>query len=147
MLLKRACVLSSYVGVVSGSSDEGESMSGTPAGGGTGGTGENQEMEENGSIRGGSNSASNLVYRDLKALHATSVHDVSQDYNPQSRPAYQCGYSPVMDKQHQNYEKEQHRPPSSRDEEKSSWEYGEKADRKEYLRSRDAVYRNEAYRE
>ncbi|XP_068969932.1 transcription factor hamlet-like isoform X5 [Bombus flavifrons] len=132
---------------MNGSSDEGESMSGTPAGGGTGGTGENQEMEENGSIRGGSNSASNLVYRDLKALHATSVHDVSQDYNPQSRPAYQCGYSPAMDKQHQNYEKEQHRPPSSRDEEKSSWEYGEKADRKEYLRSRDAVYRNEAYQD
>ncbi|XP_060811786.1 histone-lysine N-methyltransferase MECOM-like isoform X4 [Bombus pascuorum] len=132
---------------MNGSSDEGESMSGTPAGGGTGGTGENQEMEENGSIRGGSNSASNLVYRDLKALHATSVHDVSQDYNPQSRPAYQCGYSPAMEKQHQNYEKEQHRPPSSRDEEKSSWEYGEKADRKEYLRSRDAVYRNEAYQD
>ncbi|XP_076473300.1 transcription factor hamlet isoform X4 [Bombus vancouverensis nearcticus] len=132
---------------MNGSSDEGESMSGTPAGGGTGGTGENQEMEENGSIRGGSNSASNLVYRDLKALHATSVHDVSQDYNPQSRPAYQCGYSPAMDKQHQNYEKDQHRPPSSRDEEKSSWEYGEKADRKEYLRSRDAVYRNEAYQD
>ncbi|XP_043577870.1 histone-lysine N-methyltransferase MECOM-like isoform X3 [Bombus pyrosoma] len=130
---------------MNGSSDEGESMSGTPAGGGTGGTGENQEMEENGSIRGGNNSASNLVYRDLKALHATSVHDVSQDYNPQSRPAYQCGYSPAMDKQHQNYEKEQHRPPSSRDEEKPSWEYGEKADKKEYLRSRDAVYRNETY--
>ena len=133
--------------IVSGSSDEGESMSGTSAGGGTGGIGESQEMEENGSIRGGSNSASNLVYRDLKALHVTGAHDVSQDYNPQSRPAYQRGYSP-MDKQlRENYEKE-HRPLSSRDEEKSSWEYGEKADgRKEYTRSRDEVYRRETYRE
>lgn len=105
-------------------------------------------MEENGSIRGGSNnSAYNLVYRDLKALHVTNVHDVSQDYNSQSRPAYQRSYSPGMDKQQQNYEKEQHRPPSTRDEEKSSWDYGEKADRKEYSRSRDAVYGSEAYRE
>lgn len=104
-------------------------------------------MEENGTIRGGSNnSAGNLVYRDLKALHPSS-HDVSsQDYNPQSRPSYQRGYSPVMDKP--SYEKEQHRPPSSRDEEKpSSWEYGEKAERKEYSRSRDSLYRSEAYRE
>ena len=123
-------------------------MSGTSAGGGTGGIGESQEMEENGSIRGGSNSASNLVYRDLKALHVTSALDVTQEYNS-SRAAYQRGYSPAMEKQlRENYEKE-HRPPSSRDEEKSSgWEYGEKADgRKEYSRSRDAVYRSETYRE
>ncbi|XP_016912561.2 transcription factor hamlet-like isoform X2 [Apis cerana] len=129
-----------------GSSDEGESTSGTPAGGGTGGSGENQEMEENGTIRGGSNnSASNLVYRDLKTLHPSS-HDVSsQDYNPQSRP-YQRGYSPAMDKP--SYEKEQHRPPSSRDEEKSSsWEYGEKTERKEYSRSRESLYRSEAYQD
>lgn len=104
-------------------------------------------MEENGTIRGGSNNfAGNLVYRDLKALHPSS-HDVSsQDYNPQSRPSYQRGYSPAMDKP--SYEKEQHRPPSSRDEEKpSSWEYGEKTERKEYSRSRDSLYRSEAYRE
>ncbi|KAK1134212.1 hypothetical protein K0M31_011994 [Melipona bicolor] len=134
--------------VVSGSSDEGESMSGTSAGGGTGGIGESQEMEENGSIRGGSNSASNLVYRDLKALHVTGAHDVSQDYNPQSRPAYQRGYSPAMDKQlRESYEKE-HRPPSSRDKEISSWEYGEKTDgRKEYTRSRDVAYRSETYQD
>lgn len=133
--------------IVSGSSDEGESTSGTPAGGGTGGSGENQEMEENGTIRGGSNnSAGNLVYgRDLKTTLHASTHDLSQDYNPQSRP-YQRGYSPAMDKP--SYEKEQHRPPSSRDEEKpSSWEYGEKTERKEYSRSRESLYRSEAYRE
>ncbi|KOC66061.1 Transcription factor hamlet [Habropoda laboriosa] len=103
-------------------------------------------MEENGSIRGGSNSsASNSVYRDLTSLHATSGHDVPQDYNPQSRPAYQRGYSPAMDTQQQIYEKEQYRPPSSRDDEKSSWDYSEKTERKEYSRSRD--YRNEAYQD
>lgn len=128
--------------LVPGSSDEGESTSGTPVGGGTGPV-ENAEMEENGSIRGGggggggnSTTASNPVYRDLKALHATSAHDVPQDYNPQSRPAYQRGYSPAMDKQ-PSYEKDQHRPPSSRDDEKS-WDYSDKNDRKEYSRSRDS---------
>lgn len=105
-------------------------------------------MEENGTIRAsGNSSASNSVYRDLKALHATSAHDVPQDYNPQSRPAYQRGYSPAMDKQPLNYEKEQHSIPSFKEEEKSSWDYIERADRKEYSRSQDAAYRDEVYRE
>ncbi|XP_017886057.1 MDS1 and EVI1 complex locus protein-like isoform X2 [Ceratina calcarata] len=112
---------------MNGSSDEGESTSSTPAGGGAGTTAESQEMEENGSIRGNS-SSNNPVYR-----------DVPLDYNTQSRP-YQR-YSPAMDKQ-QSYEKEQHRPPSSRDEDKSSWDYTDK-ERREYTRSRDPGYRNE----
>ncbi|XP_076756071.1 transcription factor hamlet isoform X1 [Xylocopa sonorina] len=129
-----------------GSSDEGESTSSAPAVGGTG-IAEGQEMEENGSMRGGSNSsASNPVYRDLKALHATNAHDVPQDYNPQSRPPYQRGYSPAMDKQQTNYEQEQHRPPSSRDEERSTWDYTEK-DRREYSGSRDVGYRNDTYQD
>ncbi|XP_033323188.1 transcription factor hamlet isoform X3 [Megalopta genalis] len=133
---------------MNGSSDEGESTSGTPVGTGAG---ENADMEENGSVRSGSNSnsnsnngSSNPVYRDLKALHATSAHDVPQDYNPQSRPAYQRGYSPAMDKQ-PSYEKDPHRPPSSREEDKS-WDYSEKADRKDYSRSRDS-YRNDSYQD
>lgn len=125
-----------------GSSDEGESTSGTPVGGGVS---ENTEMEENGSVRGNNSAASNPVYRDLKALHATSAHDVPQDYNPQSRPAYQR-YSPAMDKQH-GYEKEHHKPPSSRDEERS-WDYvsDKSSDRKDYSRSRES-YRSETYQD
>ncbi|XP_029044076.2 transcription factor hamlet-like isoform X2 [Osmia bicornis bicornis] len=133
-----------------GSSDEGESTSGTSAGGGTG-IGENTEMEENGSIRAGSNSSGigSQVYRELKSLHSNSTtgHDLSQDYNQQSRPSYQRGYSPAMDKQQQHYEKERHRTASSKEEEKCSWDYLEKSDRKEYSRSRESSYRNEAYQD
>lgn len=126
-----------------GSSDEGESTSGATGGGGSS---ENAEMEENGSTRTSSNSSSNNpVYRDMK-LHQTGG-EIPQEYNPQSRSAYQQrGYSPGMDRQ-RNYEKEQLQPsPSSRDEErKLSWEYSEKNTRKEYSRSRD--YSNTEYRE
>lgn len=128
-----------------GSSDEGESTSGATGGGGGS---ENAEMEENGSTRTSSN---NPVYRDLKLLQAGG--EAPQEYNPQSRIAYQQrGYSPgtmelrqrKLDRQ-RNYEKEQLQPsPSSREEErKSPWDY-EKNTRKEYSRSRD--YSNE-YRE
>ncbi|XP_071628712.1 transcription factor hamlet isoform X2 [Temnothorax longispinosus] len=117
-----------------GSSDEGESTSGATGGGGGS---ENAEMEENGSTRTSSNSSSNNpVYRDLKLLQAGG--EVPQEYNPQSRTAYQQrGYSPGIDRQ-RNYEKEQLQPsPSSREEErKSAWDY-EKNTRKEYSRSRD----------
>ncbi|EZA57975.1 Transcription factor hamlet [Ooceraea biroi] len=124
----------------SGSSDEGESTSGVTGGGGSG---ENAEMEENGSTRTSSNSSSNLpVYRDLKPLQAGGAHEIPQDYNPQSRTAYQQhGYSPGMDRQ-RNYEKEHQPSPSSREEDrKLSWDYSEKTTRKEYSRSRD--YGNE----
>ncbi|XP_011333068.1 MDS1 and EVI1 complex locus protein isoform X3 [Ooceraea biroi] len=123
-----------------GSSDEGESTSGVTGGGGSG---ENAEMEENGSTRTSSNSSSNLpVYRDLKPLQAGGAHEIPQDYNPQSRTAYQQhGYSPGMDRQ-RNYEKEHQPSPSSREEDrKLSWDYSEKTTRKEYSRSRD--YGNE----
>lgn len=126
-----------------GSSDEGESTSGATGGGGGS---ENAEMEENGSTRTSSNSSSNNpVYRDLKLLQAGG--EVPQEYNPQSRTAYQQrGYSPGMELRQRNYEKEQLQPsPSSREEErKSSWDYSEKNAQKEYSRSRD--YSNE-YRE
>ncbi|XP_071568303.1 transcription factor hamlet isoform X1 [Temnothorax nylanderi] len=119
---------------MNGSSDEGESTSGVTGGGGGS---ENAEMEENGSTRTSSNSSSNNpVYRDLKLLQAGG--EVPQEYNPQSRTAYQQrGYSPGIDRQ-RNYEKEQLQPsPSSREEErKSAWDY-EKNTRKEYSRSRD----------
>ncbi|XP_071628711.1 transcription factor hamlet isoform X1 [Temnothorax longispinosus] len=119
---------------MNGSSDEGESTSGATGGGGGS---ENAEMEENGSTRTSSNSSSNNpVYRDLKLLQAGG--EVPQEYNPQSRTAYQQrGYSPGIDRQ-RNYEKEQLQPsPSSREEErKSAWDY-EKNTRKEYSRSRD----------
>ncbi|XP_077265764.1 transcription factor hamlet isoform X3 [Temnothorax americanus] len=119
---------------MNGSSDEGESTSGATGGGGGS---ENAEMEENGSTRTSSNSSSNNpVYRDLKLLQAGG--EVPQEYNPQSRTAYQQrGHSPGIDRQ-RNYEKEQLQPsPSSREEErKSAWDY-EKNTRKEYSRSRD----------
>lgn len=126
-----------------GSSDEGESTSGATGGGGSG---ENAEMEENGSTRTSSNSSSNLpVYSDLKSLQAGGAHEIPQDYNSQSRSAYQQhGYSPGMDRQ-RNYEKDHQPSPSFKEEEKkSSWDYNEKTTRKEYSRSRD--YSNE-YRE
>ncbi|XP_024873328.1 MDS1 and EVI1 complex locus protein-like isoform X2 [Temnothorax curvispinosus] len=118
-----------------GSSDEGESTSGATGGGGGS---ENAEMEENGSTRTSSNSSSNNpVYKDLKLLQAGG--EVPQEYNPQSRTAYQQrGYSPGIDRQ-RNYEKEQLQPsPSSREEERKwpAWDY-EKNTRKEYSRSRD----------
>lgn len=133
------------VSLFAGSSDEGESTSGTTTGGGGGG--ENAEMEENGSTRVSGNSGSNNpVYRDLKSLQAGGAHEVPQDYNPQSRSAYhhQRGYSPGMDRQ-RGYEKEHQPSPSAREEErKSAWDYSEKSARKDYSRSRD--YGNE-YRE
>jgi len=121
-----------------GSSDEGESTSGATGGGGGS---ENAEMEENGSTHTSSNSSSN-IYRDLNQAGG----EVPQEYNPQSRTAYQQrGYSPGMELRQRNYKKEQLQPsPTSREEErKSSWDY-EKNTRKEYSRSRD--YGNE-YRE
>lgn len=126
-----------------GSSDEGESTSGATGGGGGS---ENAEMEENGSTRTSSNSSgNNPVYRDLKPHQAGGAHEVPQDYNPQSRSAYQQrGYLPGMERP-RNYEKEHQPSPSSREEErKSAWDYSEKSARKEYSRSRD--YSNE-YRE
>lgn len=93
-------------------------------------------MEEIGSTRTSSNN--NPVYRDPRSVQA-GIQEVSQDYNQQSRTAYQQrGYSPGMDRQ-RNYEKEHQPLPSSREEErKSSWEsYSEKNARKEYSRSRD----------
>ncbi|EFN62604.1 hypothetical protein EAG_03675 [Camponotus floridanus] len=116
-----------------GSSDEGELTSGATGGGGSN---ESAEMEENGSTRTSSNSNNNNpVYRDPRTLQA---HEVSQDYNQQSRTAYQQrGYSPGMDRQ-RNYEKEHQSLTSSREEErKLSWDYSEKNARKEYSRSRD----------
>lgn len=128
-----------------GSSDEGESTSGATGGGGGN---ENAEMEENGSTRTSSNSSSNNppVYRDSRPDQAGGAHEVSQDYNQQSRTAYQQrGYSPGMELRHRrvwNYEKQEHQPsPSSREEERKSWDYSEKNARKEYSRSRD--YSNE----
>lgn len=101
-------------------------------------------MEENGSTRASSGS-SNPVYKDPKPLQAGGgAHEVPQDYNPQSRSAYQRGYSPGMDRQ-RSYEKEHQPSPSAREEErKSAWDYSEKSGRKDYSRSRD--YGNE-YRE
>ncbi|GAB1867524.1 MDS1 and EVI1 complex locus protein-like isoform X3 [Camponotus japonicus] len=116
-----------------GSSDEGELTSGATGGGGSN---ESVEMEENESTRTSSNSNNNNpVYRDPRTFQA---HEVSQDYNQQSRTAYQQrGYSPGMDRQ-RNYEKEHQSLTSSREEErKLSWDYSEKNARKEYSRSRD----------
>lgn len=106
---------------------------------GGGGGNESAEMEENGSTRTSSNSSNNnQVYRDPRSFQAGGAHEVSQDYNQQSRTAYQQrSYSPGMDRQH-NYEKEHHSLTSSREEErKLSWDYSEKNARKEFSRSRD----------
>lgn len=80
-----------------GSNDEGEAAGGAEVGS-DGGGGESTEMEENGS----SNYYTNPMYRvghDLTPLHATSAHDVPQDY-PQARPAHQRDSSPSNDGRH-----------------------------------------------
>lgn len=128
----------------SGSSDEGE----TAAGGGAdaiGGGSEKIEMEElnfSRSYSGNSNGNNNPIFRDLKPLHATSAHDLSQDYPP-ARSAHQHDFSPLALMAKSTYEKE--RTPSCQDqeEEKKSWDYSDKSfEAKDYVRPREA-YQNE----
>ncbi|XP_048510022.1 histone-lysine N-methyltransferase MECOM-like isoform X2 [Athalia rosae] len=117
-----------------GSSDEGEAPGGAGGGGGGGGSGggEDTDLEEN---LAGPNS--NPIYRDLKPLHATSAHDVPQEY-PQTRPAYQQEFpATAMDRQH--YDKQP--LPLVREDELKPWAY-EKQERREYARAVD-LYRGE----
>ncbi|XP_015607985.1 MDS1 and EVI1 complex locus protein isoform X2 [Cephus cinctus] len=114
-----------------GSSDEGEAAGGA----GGGGPPEGGEMDEN-STRACSD---NPIYRDLKPLHATSAHDVPQEY-PQARPAYQRReYSPAMERT-ATYKKEQ--PATPTEEDRKPWDFSEKLEQKDFGQSAD-IYRGE----
>lgn len=107
-----------------GSSDEGETASGTGGGADAcGGGSENAEMEENNFSRSYTGN-SNPIFRDVKPLHATSAHDLSQDY-PRARSAHQNDFSPVIERS--SYDKE--RTPSSqeREDERKSWDFSIKS--------------------
>lgn len=115
---------------VSGSSDEGET-----AGVAGGGGGEDTDIEEN-----SARPNSTPVYRDPRPLHATSAHDVPQEYNPQTTAAFQQEFTAAA-MERPTYEK----PPQPMVREDDPWGY-DKSDRKNYVRAVAEHYRTE-YRE
>ena len=85
----------------------------------------------------------NPIFRELKPLHATSAHDLSQDYPP-SRSAHQHDFSHVMEKS--TYEKERMLSSQDKEDERKSWDYSDKNfETKDYVKPHEA-YQNE-YRE
>ncbi|XP_051155278.1 histone-lysine N-methyltransferase PRDM16-like isoform X2 [Leptopilina boulardi] len=106
-----------------GSSDEGETASGTGGGADAcGGGSENAEMEENNFSQSytGNN---NPIFRDLKPLHATSAHDLSQDYSC-ARSAHQNNFpSPIIERSPIKKEATS----EEREDERKSWDFSMKS--------------------
>lgn len=106
-----------------GSSDEGETASGTGGGADAcGGGSENAEMEENNFSQSytGNN---NPIFRDLKPLHATSAHDLSQDYSC-AQSAHQNNFpSPIIERSPIKKEATS----EEREDERKSWDFSMKS--------------------
>ncbi|XP_046752733.1 histone-lysine N-methyltransferase MECOM-like [Diprion similis] len=124
-----------------GSSDEGETAEGVggggSGGGGGGGGGEDTDLEEKSGRPSGS-----PLYRDIQnPRHATSAHDVPQEY-PQARPAFQQDYGNPAAMERAPFDKQ---PQAMlREDELKSWNL-EKDARKDFLQSVAFIHRDPSF--